>query len=193
MRVKLKKLHKLPERFEIRLAGSGGQGLIKAGLILAEAATMEGKKVVQLQSYGPEARGGASRSDVLIGSEIDYPGVTQLDFLLALTQEAYDKYLPLMKRGGIVVFDSAAVKPKLVEGIEQHSVNFTKIAKEVGNRIFANMVALGYIVAITKIVNKESVKKIIRKVFPKELAEKNVEAFEKGYLKGLLLISSLTP
>ena len=102
------------KRFEIRLAGKGGQGLIKSGLILAEAAALEGKNVVQIQSYGPEARGGASRSDVIIG-DTDYPGVMSLDVLVALSQEAYDKYLPYVKPNGVVIFDSGLVKPILVE------------------------------------------------------------------------------
>ncbi|MCD6493481.1 MAG: 2-oxoacid:acceptor oxidoreductase family protein, partial [Archaeoglobaceae archaeon] len=101
-------------RFEIRLAGKGGQGLIKSGLILAEALAAEGKRVLQLQSYGPEARGGASRSDVIIG-DTSYPGVVSLDVLVALSQEAYDKYLHLVKPNGIVIFDSDLVKPVLIE------------------------------------------------------------------------------
>lgn len=170
------------KRFEIRLAGKGGQGLIKSGLILAEAAALEGKNVLQLQSYGPEARGGASRSDVIIG-DTDYPGVMSLDVLVALSQEAYDKYLPYVKPNGIVIFDSDFVKPILVEKINQHAVPLTRIAEEVGNRLYANSVVLGYLIAVTKLLSKNTVKEVLVKNVPKKTVEANLKAFEMGYAK----------
>lgn len=169
-------------RFEIRLAGKGGQGLIKSGLILAEALAAEGKRVLQLQSYGPEARGGASRSDVIIG-DTSYPGVVSLDVLVALSQEAYDKYLHLVKPNGIVIFDSDLVKPVLIEGINQHAVPLTRIAESLGNKLYANSVVIGYLVALTKLVSKETVKKVICCRVPKSTVENNLKAFEIGYSK----------
>lgn len=177
-----------PERFEVRLAGRGGQGLIKMGLILAEAAVREGKKVVQLQSYGSEPRGGLSRSDVIIGSEdIDYPGVLMLDVLLSLDQQAYDDNLPLLKPDGLVIFDSDMVKPKLLAGV-QHPVPFTRIAEELGNRTCANSVALGYFVAVTEIVGKETVEGVMAESLagklPQMMVEINLKAFNRGYAEG---------
>jgi 2-oxoglutarate ferredoxin oxidoreductase subunit gamma len=175
-----------PERFEIRLAGRGGQGLIKMGLILAEAAAREGKRVVQLQRYGSEPRGGLSRSDVIIG-DVDYPGVLKLDVLLSLDQQAYDENLPLLKPGGLVIFDSDLVKPRLLAGI-QHSIPFTQIAEELGDRTCANSVALGYLVAVTGIVEKETVEEVLAESmagkFPWEVVETNLKAFNRGYAEG---------
>jgi len=167
-------------RFEIRLAGKGGQGLIKSGLILAESIAARGKSVMQLQSYGPEARGGASRSDIIIG-DTEYPGVLALDVLVALSQEAYDKYLPLVKPNGIVIFDSDLVKPALVEGISQHAVPFTKIAENLGNRLYANSVVLGYLIAITELAPKELVIEVLSRNVPKKTIRDNINAFEMGY------------
>ncbi len=179
-------LHKLSEkRVEIRLAGSGGQGLIKSGLVLAEAALMDGKNVVQLQSYGAEARNGASRSDIIISNdEIDYPGVIALDVLLAMNQKAYNSSAPLLKPDGIVVFDSDLVRPALVEGISQYGVPFTRIATALGNKLYANTVALGYLVAVTGVVSLESVKNALRKHLPGKSLTGNIRALEEGYRMG---------
>jgi 2-oxoglutarate ferredoxin oxidoreductase subunit gamma len=101
-----------PQKTEIRLSGSGGQGLILAGVILAEAAAIyEGKNAVQTQSYGPEARGGSSKSEVIISdSEILYPKTTRLDYLLALNQESCDKYAHDLKDDGLLLVDTDAVE-----------------------------------------------------------------------------------
>lgn len=176
------------ERFEVRLAGRGGQGLIKMGIILAEAAVREGKKVVQLQSYGSEPRGGMSRSDVIIDSqEIDYPEILKLDVLLSLDQQAYDENLPFLKTGGLIIFDSEMVKPRPVPLI-QHSLPFTRVAEELGNRTGANSVALGYLVAVTGIVEKEIVEEAMiesmARKLPCEVVEINLKAFNRGYAAG---------
>ncbi|HOP80709.1 MAG TPA: 2-oxoacid:acceptor oxidoreductase family protein, partial [Armatimonadota bacterium] len=120
------------DRYEIRLSGSGGQGLILAGIILAEAAAIyEGKEAVQTQSYGPESRGGASKSEVVIsGSEIDYPKVTSPDLLLAMTQESCTKYLGDLKEGGIAILDSFFVE-KWPDNANVIALPLTTIAKEV--------------------------------------------------------------
>ncbi len=172
-------------RFEVRFAGSGGQGLIKSSLILAQAASKQGKNVIQLQSYGAEVRGGASRSDVIISDNvIDYPGVLALDVLVALTQEAYDKYLPLLKPNGIVIFDSDLVRPALVENIEQHGVPFTRIAKKIGSKVYANSVVLGYFAAVTNIVSKDVLRETLARNVPPRTVEANLKAFDEGYKIG---------
>jgi 2-oxoglutarate ferredoxin oxidoreductase subunit gamma len=171
-------------RYELRFSGSGGQGLITAGIIMAKAASIyEGKQAVQSQSYGPEARGGAAKSEVIIsGDSIDYPKVTQCDALLALTQKACDRYAAEIKEGGILLVDSDLVK-NLPEG------NYRKIAlpilniarSDVGRAIVANIVALGAMVAITGVVSRENVEKAVLSSLPEPFLELNRKAFNKGY------------
>jgi 2-oxoglutarate ferredoxin oxidoreductase subunit gamma len=165
------------------LSGSGGQGLILAGKILAEAAAIyDGKNATQSQSYGPEARGGSSRSEVIISDEdIDYPKAVNIDFLLALTQEACDKYHRDVKDGGIILVDSRFVS-KIPEGkFKVYSVPITDIAeRETGKTLVANIVALGMITGITGIVSKEAVESAILSRVPKGTEELNLKAFRAG-------------
>ena len=138
------------DRYEIRLSGSGGQGMVFAGTVLAEAIGVEdGKNVCQTQSYGPEARGGASRSDLVVSSgEIYYPKPLKLDLLLALTQESCDTYFPALKEDGVLIVDSG-----LVDQLPDHKVHgfpFTQIARDkIGTPMVANIIALGAIAALT--------------------------------------------
>ncbi len=170
-------------RVEIRLAGSGGQGMVKSGIILADAIAMEGRRVLQLQSYGAEARGGDSRSDVVIGNT-DYPGVIALDVLLAMNQKAYDTSISLLRPDGIVIFDSDLVRPALIEGLDQHGVPFTKLASAIGSKMYANSVALGYMIAVTGIASLNSVREAMRKYLPGKHIDANLKALEVGYRLG---------
>jgi 2-oxoglutarate ferredoxin oxidoreductase subunit gamma len=170
------------DRFEIRLSGSGGQGLILAGVILATAIGVgDGKNVVQTQSYGPEARGGASRADLVISdSEIYYPKSMSLDMLLALTQEACNTYYPHMKENGILVVDSHLVTQLPTKNY--YGFPFVQLAREkIGNVIMANVVALGAITELTGIVSKESIKKAVLNRAPRGTEEKNKKALELGF------------
>ena len=137
-------------RYEIRLAGSGGQGLILAGVILAEAAGIgDGKFVCQTQSYGPAARGGASKAEVVISdTEIDYPKAIRPDVLLALNQTSLDKYLGDLKPGGVLLVDADLVREVQVEGAV--ALPFTRLARELGKEMMANIVALGALATITQ-------------------------------------------
>ena len=174
------------DRYEIRLSGSGGQGLILAGIILAEAASiLEGRNAVQTQSYGPESRGGASKSEVVISSEeIDYPKVTCPDLLLVMTQEACDKYIGDLKKDGIAVLDTSLIE-RLPENGKYYGVPITKIAKEsVGKAITANIVALGVLTAISNIVGRESLEKAVLARVPKGTEEINRKALEAGFAAG---------
>lgn len=171
---------------ELRLSGSGGQGLILAGIILAAAAAKEGRNVVQTQSYGPEARGGASKSEVLISDErIDYPKVTEPDFLLALTEEALAKYLDDVKTEGMVIADASVEAKEAGNRIEQlYSLPILKTAKEELKPIVANMVALGAIVACSGVTAPETTKEAIQENVPPGTEDLNCKAFEKGYELG---------
>jgi len=176
----------MKERYELRLSGAGGQGLMLAGLILAEAAGIyDGRNVVQTQSYGPEARGGASKSEVVISEEeIDYPKVINPDILLALTQVACDKYYPDLKKGGVLIVDSFFVK-KLPSRKKVISVPITSTAeKEVGRKVAANIVALGIITEFTGVVSKEAIKKAVLSRVPKGTEEMNEKALEVGFRIG---------
>jgi len=170
------------DRYDIRLSGSGGQGLIFAGTILAEAlGVYEDKNVAQTQSYGPEARGGASRSDLVFSSgEIYYPKAIKLDILLALTQEACDTYYLNLKDDGILLVDSNLVdQPPAREII---SLPFTQTAKEkLGTPVVANIIALGVISSLTKIVTKESLIEAVKSKSPKAMLDLNLKALELGF------------
>lgn len=170
-------------RYEIRLSGSGGQGLILAGQILAEAAAVyDDNNATQSQSYGPEARGGASRSEVIISDEeIDYPKAMNIDLLLAFTQEACNKYSSDVKPGGIVLVDSTEVT-KLPQGdFKIFPVPITEIAeKEISKKVVANLVAVGLIVGLSKIVTTVAAEEALWERVPKGTEELNLKAFRKG-------------
>ncbi len=144
---------------ELRLSGTGGQGLILAGIILAEAALLDGKLAIQSQSYGPEARGGSSKSEFIISDNaIHFTKVTEPDLLLAMSQEAANKYSGDLKPDSILVTDSLFVRelPPTHTG-KVYELPITHSAKEVlGKSLFANIIALGALVKITGIVSTES-------------------------------------
>ncbi|MDH7490630.1 MAG: 2-oxoacid:acceptor oxidoreductase family protein [Anaerolineae bacterium] len=169
------------DRYEIRLAGEGGQGLILAGLILAEAAAVyDGKNAVQTQSYGPEARGGASKAEVVISDGvIDYPKVIAADLLLCMSQEACSKYVYGMKKNGILIVDSVHVDR--VPTSRAYMIPITKIAEEAtGRRITANIVALGLIVGLTGVVSRKAIEAAVRARAPKGTEALNLKALEAG-------------
>lgn len=173
-------------RYELRLSGSGGQGLILAGKILAEAAAIyDNKNATQSQSYGPEARGGSSRSEVIISDqEIDYPKAVNIDLLLCFTQEACDKYYKDVKDSGVIIIDAGYVTKKPAGKFKVYALPITDIAeKEVGKRLVANIVALGIITGYTKIVSKEAVESAILSRVPKGTEEINLKAFRIGFEK----------
>jgi 2-oxoglutarate ferredoxin oxidoreductase subunit gamma len=165
-------------RKEIRVAGFGGQGIVLAGRLLGEAAILDGKRAVQTQSYGPESRGGAARSEVVVSDEeIDYPKVIEADILVALSQTAFDKYRSAVRDEGKVIVDSDLVKA----GTDDvYSVPFTKTADDLGKRMVANSVMLGYLVASTGVMAPESMEATIRDKVPERTIDVNIEAFNRG-------------
>jgi 2-oxoglutarate ferredoxin oxidoreductase subunit gamma len=169
--------------YEIRLSGAGGQGLILIGKIIAEAAAIyDGKNATQSQSYGPEARGGASRSEVIISDgDIDYPKAIDIDLLLAMTQESADKYSGDVKKGGIILADSGFVR-NLPEGdFKAYSYPITQLAEEkIGKKLVANIVALGAIERLTKIISEKALINAIRARVPKGTEDMNIKAFNLG-------------
>lgn len=171
----------IADRTEIRLAGEGGQGMILAGIILAEAAAIyEGKNVTQTQSYGPEARGGASKAEVVIANgEIDHPEVLEPDILVALSKDACNKFAADLKPGGLMIVDAEKVAESAAPGAVR--VPITRIAHETtGRAITANIVALGVLVGLTGIVSREAVEKAVLARAPKGTEEMNRAALFKG-------------
>ncbi|MCL6635994.1 MAG: 2-oxoacid:acceptor oxidoreductase family protein [Peptococcaceae bacterium] len=173
----------MAEAKEIILSGSGGQGLITAGIILAEAAVLDGKNTVQSQSYGPEARGGKSRAEVIISSdEIDYPKVTRPDAVLAMTGEACSAYAPKLSQTGLLLVDSTCVKEPPVTKARVVSCPFSRIAREeLGKEVVANVVALGALAAATGVVSRESLLAALLKRVPPGTGELNRRALELGW------------
>ncbi len=174
----------MSERYEIRLAGSGGQGLVLGGVILAEAAAIyDGKNATQSQSYGPESRGGASKSEVIISDgDIDYPKVTNLDLMLLFTDKAAEKYLGDCPKTAIIVSDSDLVETEIPSGFRAAvKAPITRIAREkVGREFVANIVALGLIRELTDIVTYESLEKAVLNRVPKGTEELNKKALNLG-------------
>ncbi len=174
----------MSDYLELRLSGSGGQGMMLAGTFLAEAAGIyEDKHIVLCKSYGPEARGGACRSEVIISSEpIVYPEVQEPDLVLAMTQEACDKYYEDLKSGGIMIIDPEHVRDIPDINGKVYEIPLTQIARDtVGNEITANVVALGALTAIVDWISPEALKSAILDRTPKGTEELNEKAFNYGY------------
>ncbi|KAB3534013.1 2-oxoacid:ferredoxin oxidoreductase subunit gamma [Alkaliphilus pronyensis] len=169
---------------EIRLSGSGGQGLILGGIILAEAALLDGKNAIQSQSYGPEARGGASKAEVIISDDtIDYPKVEKADLLLALTDKAYHKYIKALKEGGILIIDSNVEVDLTNKAYKIIKIPIIETAAEkIGKSMVANIVALGVIRVVTEVVTEASLERAVLKRVPKGTEELNKAALQQGYL-----------
>ncbi len=169
---------------EIRLSGSGGQGLILGGIILAEAAILDGNNAIQSQSYGPEARGGASKSEVIISQqEILYPKVEKPTLLLTLTDIAYRKYIHSIREDGILLADSHVVVPEEEETPYQviQVPILATAAEEIGKSMVANIVALGVIQELTQVVTKESLESAVLNRVPRGTEELNKKALQAGY------------
>ena len=168
---------------QLRLSGTGGQGLILGGIILAEAALMDGKLAVQSQSYGPEARGGSSKSEVIISDKvIHYPKITIPDVVLAMSQEACKKYTSDCTEDGILITDSMFVSQLPDKKFKKvFELPITQTAQDgLGKALFANIVALGAIVKITGVVSMESLTKAVLARVPKGTEEVNQKALLLG-------------
>jgi len=168
-------------RTEIRLAGSGGQGLITAGIILAEAAIYDRKNVVQSQSYGPEARGGASKAEVIISDgPIYYPKATWVNILLAMSQKACDQYLYDLTVDGTFIADTSYVTQVPTSRAITIPIS-ARTREKFGKELFSNIVALGVLVGTTGIVSKKAIKAAVLARVPAGTEKINEEALEFGF------------
>jgi 2-oxoglutarate ferredoxin oxidoreductase subunit gamma len=167
-------------RVEFRLSGSGGQGLLLAGIVLAEAAIIEGKNAVQTQSYGPEARGGSSKAEVVVSDEdIDYPKATDPDYLLALTRDAYLTYGASMKKGLIITDTTVVLDPS----IQARTVSLPILAtasETLGKKVVANIVALGVLAGISRIAGRDTLRQAVKARVPKGTDDLNLKALDAG-------------
>ncbi len=170
------------ERYEMRFAGSGGQGVILASVILAEAAVIAGLNTVQSQAYGPEARGGVSKAETIVSrGEIWYSKVTRPDFLLALTQASLDTYSQTLAEGAFVMFDDTLTPPEGLDGTRLAAVPILRTAREtVGKAFTANIVAVGAINAALGLFDGAVLDEAVRRHIPAGTEEINRRALEAG-------------
>jgi 2-oxoglutarate ferredoxin oxidoreductase subunit gamma len=177
---------------EIRFSGYGGQGIIRLGLITGKAVSLYDNKFgTMTQSFGPEARGSACSSQVVVSDErVLYPYITQPEILVSMSQDAYEKYEPDLREGGALIYDTDLVKLKPARGrIKTYGIPSTRFAEEMGNRVFANLVMLGFFTAITEVATPEAMKKALPGLVPKRFLEHNIRAFEKGFEFGVALLA----
>ena len=178
------------KRFEIRLAGFGGQGIVTIGRILGTAFTVYDKlNSVNTQSYGPESRGGACRSEVVVSAgEINYPYVRKADIFVSLSQLAFDNYIDELKENGKLLIDPNSVKPEIENGSSMlYRVPTMELAHEVGSLKYQNAVALGALYPLIKAITKEdSLRQALSENVPEKTIAANLKAFEKGkeYIQG---------
>ena len=171
------------EKCRLVFSGSGGQGVITAAIILAEAAVLyENLNAVQSQVYGPAARGGATRSDVIISdSEIHYPKVIQPNVLVCLTQEAYNKYYPIIRPGGLLITDTRYVKiQRKVDAQQKELPIYRTVMEHIGKPIVFNICMLGAVIRMTEVVKSESVMKVLTDRIPSSFLEMNRKALDLG-------------
>ena len=169
----------------IRFAGFGGQGIVLSSYILGQAAVFDGKKAIQNQSYGSESRGGECRGDVIISNEDIYElEPSDNDVLVAMTQPAYDKFVPMLKPGGTLILDKDLVitDTKLdPKGISKYGISATDIAfKQFGRKIIANMLILGFMNTLLNLVGIEALEKAVAENVPKGTEKLNLDALHEG-------------
>ena len=181
---------------EIRFSGFGGQGIIRCGLISGKALSLyDNKHATMTQSFGPEARGSACSSQLVVSEDrVLYPYITIPEILVSMSQEAYEKYEPDLREDGILIIDADLVKPQSIRGkIKMYSIPSTRFAEELGNRIIANLVMLGFFTAVTKIVSPEAMKKALPGLVPGRFLDLNIKAFDRGYEYGEELLKKSEP
>ena len=170
---------------EVRIAGFGGQGVILAGYIVGKAAALYDRKASTMtQSYGPESRGGACSADVVVATdEIDYPCVKAPDILVALSQEAFTSNLPAVREAGLVIIDTDLVKTDSAP-IGDHrflrAIPATRLAEQLGKKVVANIIMLGYFTRQTGLVSEQAMRRAIQSSVPERFAALNLKAFQVG-------------
>ncbi len=175
----------MSDRIEIRFAGFGGQGIALMGRLVGEVISLheKGKHSVMTQSYGPESRGGASSCDVVIDTQIiDYPKATEFDYFVVMSEEAYHKYIPRLKEGGIIFVEENLVTldDQSKKASKIYKIPATEIAETLGSRLYANIAMLGFVCANTDLFSDEDFITVMKAKVRARFIEKNLVAFEKG-------------
>ncbi len=186
-----------PELTEIRIAGFGGQGVILAAQILGKAAAIfDGIHATMTQNFGPEARGGACSAQLIVAQEpVLYPYVTRADILVAMSQEAFSKFVPELKAGGLLLVerDLVRIEESLPENVRIYGVPATRIAEKLGKRVVQNIVMLGFFAAVAKVVSREALEKAVLSSVPESMAKLNQDALQAGYDVGTACLNSHLP
>ena len=194
------KKNQTPQRQEILFTGFGGQGIILAGRILGKAAVIgDHKESTLVQAYGPEARGGACSAEVIIADgAIHYPYVRHPDVLVCMSQGGFDKFIGNMKEDGTLIVDQDLVDPNSVSNKSRGEKIFalepyfaipsTRMAEELGRKMMANIIMLGFFTAITGAISLDAAQNAVMESVPKGTEEKNIKAFTKGYDYGLAVL-----
>jgi 2-oxoglutarate ferredoxin oxidoreductase subunit gamma len=179
-------------RKEIVLAGFGGQGIILAGFILGKAAVFNKDNATFTRDYGPEARGGSCRADVVISDDaISYPYIDKPSIVVAMSQEAFSRYAAKSSGDTLVIIEQELVNPKDFPYADKLlAVPATRIAQELGRPAVANIVMLGFLTAVGSPLPVEAMKQSVLDSVPKGTEDLNMRAFDRGYACGLELISS---
>ena len=176
------------ERREIKVGGFGGQGIILSGLIIGKAAALYSNKSSTLtQAYGPEARGGACSAELVVADgEIHNPFFKEADVMMLMSQEAFTRFIPRLRKGGLALLEEDLIEADGVDrSVRHYSIPATKMAEELGRRIIANIVMLGFFSAMTDVVPKEAMEEAVKIFVPKGTEELNLKAFRAGYEYGI--------
>ena len=171
-------------RREVRITGYGGQGVILSAHILGKAATIyDGRHATMTQSFGPEARGSACSAQLVISDEpIDYPYLREMDVLVAMSQEGFDLFIDKLKEGGVLIVEQDLVRlDRHADRPRTFAVPATRIAENLGRRIVQNMAMLGYVGAMTDLVQVDSLRQAIASSVPTGTEDLHLTAFEGGY------------
>jgi 2-oxoglutarate ferredoxin oxidoreductase subunit gamma len=177
---------------ELRLAGFGGQGVILSAIVLGKAASIyQGAYATMTQNFGPEARGGACSAQlVLSGTPILYPYVTQPDIMVVMSQEAYTRFVPELKEGGILIVEQDLVRvTNLPNSTRVYSCPATRLAEELGKRMVLNSVMVGFFTSVTRLLEPEAVRQAVLDSVPSTFRDLNLKAFERGYEYGTKSLS----
>lgn len=176
---------------EIKIGGFGGQGVILTGIIIGRAASIYDNKFgTMTQAFGPEARGSACSSQVIVSDEaILYPYVTHPDILVVMSQEAFTKFSPAMKDDALLLYEEDLVKPTgLGEGIKTFPIPATRFAEDLGRKMVLNIVMTGFFTAVSGLINVDAMRDAVKESVPPGTEDLNLQAFEKGYQHGLALL-----
>ncbi|HUN67096.1 MAG TPA: 2-oxoacid:acceptor oxidoreductase family protein [Bacteroidota bacterium] len=184
------------ERTEIKIGGFGGQGVILSGYILGRAASIyDNKFATMIQAFGPEARGSSCSAQVIVSEkQITYPYITQPTLMVVMSQEAYSKFTPELAPGGLLITEEELVVPhNLRKDVRHYSIPATRFAEELGKKLVVNIVMMGFLTAVTSLIDPGAMRKAVGISVPKGTEELNLKAFDRGYEYGMSLTGKKAP